>query len=157
MIDQTVKMIATVVDFTAKAYKIAGRTTMITGICTTPSAIARSDSYPGAWHPDGEEADPDQQGLNEGDPDDAIRDRFHRGRDDVHVMLAALPVAGDPREDPGDVRAQRHRISQADRRKDNRENERQYGHEQSGGDAEQRLREGRYLGFVRLGECGHVG
>ena len=100
---------------------------------------------------------PTKQGLNEGHADDAVRDRLHRGGDDIHVMLAALPVTGDASEDPGDIRAQRHRISQADRRKDNRENERQDGHEQSGGDAEQRLREAAIWALMRLGKRGHVG
>ena len=64
---------------------------MITGTCTTPSAIARSDSKSRARHADREEADADKQGLHERNADDAIGDRFHGGRDDVHIMLAALP------------------------------------------------------------------
>ena len=39
-------MMATVVDFTAKAKMIAGSVTRMTGTCTMPNAIASSDKMP---------------------------------------------------------------------------------------------------------------
>ena len=97
---------ATVVDFTAKAQMITGKTTMMIGTCTMPNPIMTIDKNAGARNPGDEEAEAHQQRLHKRNANDTVRNRFHRRGDDVHVVFAALPIAGNSGKNPGHISAQ---------------------------------------------------
>jgi hypothetical protein len=115
--DQMVKMIAGVVSMADQAQAMAGRVTISTG----------------NWNSADEEADADEQRLDEGDTNDAVRNRFHRRGDDIHQVLALLVAAREASEDGGKKGAQSGCIGKANGRQDDRQDERKDGHQYAPG------------------------